>query len=348
MKTIGKLPALRQGRRAIGAAIVTAAFGIAGLTGVAGAADTVRYGAQIGAQYSLRTALVELQGKYDLKYEFKDFRSGTENILALEQREIDVSTATSQHLLRAIEEQIPIVWVIGWGGGYNVLVARADLAVNAGDYAGLKKLALERAAAGRKLKIAAPTGSMQHLLILTALQNAGIRADRDVEIVNIPFPVHPRAIESGEVDLAGTLALFGAMSITSGKGKLFHHMFGGTWGKQEIGFFVHRKLIEEKPDFVQRLVASHAEAIARVSEPGARYELEAKASKLPAPVLAMTEKEFLKVDYRTNIADVALMARRMRAVGWTKRDISGDIDKNVDFRFLEKATGKSKSDLTQW
>lgn len=342
MKRMGHLPGFRRAVAA-SAALVAALL----LSAAAYAADQVRYGAQLGAQYSLRLALQEIEGKYNLKYDFKDFRSGTENILALEQREIDVSTATSQHLLRAIEEQIPIAWVIGWGGGYNVLVARADLPVKAGDYESLKKLALERAAAGKKLKIAAPTGSMQHLLILTALKSAGIQPDRDVEIVNIPFPVHPRAIEGGEVDLAGTLALFGAMSITSGKGKLFHHMVGGTWGKQEIGFFVHKKLIEEKPDFVQRIVASHAEAIARVSDPAARYELEAKASKLPAPILAMTEKEFLRVDYRTNLADVALMAKRMHEAGWTKRDIANDIEKNVDFRFLEKATGKSKAELTK-
>ena len=326
-------------------ALLVAALGLAGR---AGAQDVVRWGAQLGAQYSLRAALTEIEGKYKLRHEFKEFRSGTENILALEQREVDVSTATTQHLLRASEEQIPIVWVIGWGGGYNVLVARADLPVRPGDYAGLKKLALERAAAGKKLKIGVPTGSMQHIVILAALQNAGISAERDVEIVNVPFPVHPRAIEGGEVDLAGTLALFGALSITSGKGKLFHHMFGEPWGKQEIGFFVHRKLIEERPDFVQRIVAAHAEAITRVSDPAIRYELEAKVSKLPAPALAMTEKDFLRVDYRTNLADVALMAKRMHAAGWTKHDISGDIEKNVDFRFLEKATGKSKLELTKW
>jgi NitT/TauT family transport system substrate-binding protein len=326
------------------AAVVAAQF----LAGAAGAADLVRYGAQLGAQYSLRDVLKEIEGKHNLKFEFRDFRSGTENILALEQREVDISTATSQHLLRAIEERIPIVWVVGWGGGYNVLVARAELDVKPGDYEGLKKVALERAAAGKKLKIGVPTGSMQHLLMLTALANAGIRHDRDVEIVNIPFPVHPRAIEGGEVDLAVTLALFGALSITSGKGKLFHHMFGDTWGKQEIGFFVHRRLIEEKPDYVRRLVAAHAEAIARVADPELRYELEAKVSKLPKPALAMTEKEFLKVDYRTNIADIVTMAQRMHAIGWTKRDVAGEIENNVDFRFLEQATGKTKAELSRW
>ncbi|MGH7004406.1 MAG: hypothetical protein ACREIP_10710, partial [Alphaproteobacteria bacterium] len=60
------------------------------------------------------------------------------------------------------------------------------------------------------------------------------------------------------------------------------------------------------------------------------------------------EREFLKVDYRTNLADVATMAKRMHAAGWTKRDISGEIEKNVDFRFLEKATGRSKTALSAW
>ena len=343
MNVIEKLRVFRHG-----AAVVTLALGAAGFAGAAAAQDVVRWGAQLGAQYSMRTALTEIEGKYKLKHEFKEFRSGTENILALEQREVDVSTATTQHLLRAIEEQIPIVWVIGWGGGYNVLVARADLPVQPGDYAGLKKLALERAASGKKLKIAAPTGSMQHLVILAALQTAGINPERDVEVLNVPFPNHPRAIEGGEVDLAATLSLFGALSITSGKGKLFHHMVGDAWGKQEVGFFVHRKLIEEKPDLAQRIVAAHAEAIARVMDPAVRYELEAKVSRLPPPALTMNEKEFLRVDYRTNLADVATMAKRMHAAGWTKRDISGEIEKNVDFRFLEKATGKSKAELTQW
>jgi ABC-type nitrate/sulfonate/bicarbonate transport system substrate-binding protein len=241
-----------------------------------------------------------------------------------------------------------IVWVLGWGGGYNTFVARADLPVPAGDYATLRKVALERKAAGKKLKIAAPTGSMQHLLLLTALKDAQISADSDVEVVNIPFAVHPRALDAGEVDMVAGLGLFGAMSVISGKGKLFQHVYGGKWGKQEIGFFVNRRLIQERPEFVQRIVSSHVEAINRVAEPNTRFELEQKYSKLPAPVLKMSETEFLRVDYRTNLEDIATMANRMHAAGWTRRNLSGEIEKNVDLRFLEKATGKSRAELTKW
>lgn len=50
----------------------------------------------------------------------------------------------------------------------------------------------------------------------------------------------------------------------------------------------------------------------------------------------------------TNLADVTLMAERMHAVGWTKREIAGEIENNLDFRFLEKATGKTKAELSRW
>ncbi len=77
---------------------------IAAFDASAYAADTVRYGSQIGAQYSLHVLLKQNQAKYNLKYEFREFRAGTENMLALEQREVDVSTLTTQHLLRATED----------------------------------------------------------------------------------------------------------------------------------------------------------------------------------------------------------------------------------------------------
>src|SRR2546422_11714807 len=87
------------------------------LAGTATAQDLVRYGAQAGAQFSLRQALQDVQSKYNFKFEFLEFRGGTDNILALEQRQLDINTATVQHLLRAVEEDMSIVWVAGWGGG---------------------------------------------------------------------------------------------------------------------------------------------------------------------------------------------------------------------------------------
>ena len=46
-------------------------------------ADLVRFGIQIGALSALRVTLPDSEQKFDLKYEFKEFRDSTAALLAL-------------------------------------------------------------------------------------------------------------------------------------------------------------------------------------------------------------------------------------------------------------------------
>ena len=103
------------------------------LAGTVSAQDVVRHGIQIGALGALRTTLPEVAAKHGLKYDVKDFTDSTAALRALEQGELEVANTTSQHLVRAITEGIDVVWVAGWGGGYNVLVSRKDFNVPAGN-----------------------------------------------------------------------------------------------------------------------------------------------------------------------------------------------------------------------
>jgi NitT/TauT family transport system substrate-binding protein len=313
------------------------------------AQETVRHGIQRGALGALRVAMADVEAKHKLKYDYKDFNDSTAALLALEQGEVDVANTTLQHLVRAMDEGIPVVWVAGWGGGYNVLVAGAGLGVKKGDWKSLAELAKKRKAEGKPLKIGVPTGSMQHLKLSVALKGAGIDPDKDVAVVNVPFPTHPRAIEGGEVDMAMTLAVFGALSINGGKGMLFDHIFDKEAGKQEIGFIVRRDTIEKRADYVQRIVASHYEAMnSFVADVPKQIQLELKILKLPEPVVAMVQRDFLRLSYRTNLPDIALMARQMHAVGWAKKDQSAAIPTYVNFTFLEKASGQKAADLGKW
>ena len=79
--------------------------------------DTVRYGTAIGAVGALRMVLPSVEKKYGLKYDVKDFRDSTSQLLALDQGELDIANTTSQHLVRAISEGMDVVWIAGWGGG---------------------------------------------------------------------------------------------------------------------------------------------------------------------------------------------------------------------------------------
>lgn len=313
------------------------------------AIKTIRHGILQGNLGSLVLTLPKVEEAHRLTYDIKPFRDTTAALQALDQGEIDACNLTTQHLVRAIDEGMKVTMVCGWGGGYNVLFARADLPVQKDDWAGLKALAAERKKAGKPIKIGVPTGSLQHLKLIWALKTAGIDPEKDVDTVNIPFPEHARAIEGGEVDLAMGVAVFAAMSINSGKGKLFNHLVGGRSGKQEIGFAVRRQLIEKEPDVAERVVKSHVEAIKQfMTDVNRQVELELAYTKLPKPVLEMAQGQFLKFNYRLDVADVEGMAKEMFEVGWVKKDYASQVKDFINLSFLAKATGEPIPQLSTW
>src|SRR5262249_43128387 len=146
-----------------------------------------------------------------------------------------------------------------------------------------------------------------------------------------------------------TLCVFGAIAIDKGDATLVRHLFGDGFGKQEIGFIVNRKLIRDRPALVQSIVSSHVEAMSTfMANPDRRIELERKYSRLPDAVIAMQERQFLKYEYRTNVADLKAMAKELRQLGWVKEDYSGRIDDYIDLTFVAKATGQSPAQLSTW
>lgn len=312
-------------------------------------ADTFREGLQIGAMGALRTTLPGADEKYDLTFDAKDFRDSTAVLLAIEQGELEIGNTTTQHLIRAISEGIPVRWVCGWAGGYNVLVSRKGLNLKPNDAAALKSEAASRKQSGKPLLFGVPTGSLQHAKLAIYLKSIGIDPDKDVQIANIPFPNHPRALEAAEVDLAMTLSAFGAITINKGDAVLFLHLFGGNFGKQEVGFIVTEKLIKEKPALVQRIVNAHVDSIKMfMGQPDKQIELERKYSRLPDPVIVMQEREFLRYNFRTNVADITTMAKELHQLGWVKEDFSPKVEGFVDMSFVAKASGLSEAELSTW
>lgn len=339
-------------RRNFGKLLTAAAAGIALptiFTRHAYAADTFREGLQIGAMGALRTTLPGADKKYDLTLDAKDFRDSTSVLLAIEQGELEVGNTTTQHLIRAISENIPVRWVCGWAGGYNVLVSRKGLNLKQNDAASLKSQAASRKQSGKPLVIGVPTGSLQHAKLAIYLKSIDIDPDKDVQIANIPFPNHPRVLEASEVDLAMTLSAFGAIAIEKGDATLFLHLFGGKFGKQEIGFIVTEKLIKEKPALVQRIVNAHVDAMKTfMGQPDKQIEFEKKYSRLPDAVIAMQERNFLQYNFRTNVADIKTMARELHQLGWVKEDFTPKVDGFIDLSFVAKASGLSVAELSTW
>ena len=149
--------------------------------------------------------------------------------------------------------------------------------------------------------------------------------------------------------MAISLPIFAAIAMTHGDAFLYKHLFGGPFGKQEIGFIVPQKLVRDKPDLVQRIVNSHVEAMSLfIDKPDKQIEYERKYSRLPDAVVEMQEREFLKYNYRTDVSAIKLMARELVELGWVKQDLSEKIEAYVNPSFLAKATGLSQAELSKW
>ncbi len=339
-------------RRTFGAALTAATTGIALpalWAGRAQASDVIRHGIQIGALGALRTTLPAAGTQFDLTFDIKNFPDSTSALLAIEQGELEICNTTTQHLIRAISETIPVKWVCGWGGGYNVLVAQKGLNLKQGDNAALQSLVASRKQSGKPVIIGVPTGSLQHAKLAVYLRSIQVDPDKDVTIANIPFPNHPRALDAGEVDLAMTLSAFGAIAIENGNATLFLHLFGGSFGKQEIGFIVTEKLINEKRELVQRVVNAHVDAMKTfIGQPDKQIEFERKYSRLPDAVIAMQERDFLRYNFRTNMVDIKTMARELHQLGWVKEDYGPKVESFVDFSFVAKASGLTPAELSAW
>jgi ABC-type nitrate/sulfonate/bicarbonate transport system substrate-binding protein len=334
---------MRSGWRA-GLSILAAVAALA--AGQAAAQDVVRHGLQRGALGALKVTLPMVQDKYKLKYEIKTFNDSTTVILALEQKELEIGNLTAQHVVRAIDEGMNLAVVIGWGGGYNVLFGGKDMTLPKDDFAAFKKLVADRKAGGKKLKIGVPTGSQQHLKLTYLLKQHGIDGAKDLDIVNVPFPSHVRSVDGKEVDMAMTIAPFAALAVKNTGAKVFHHVYGKDAGQWEIGQAVRRDLIRDKPEFVQRIVSSHADAMKMfVSDVAKQIEYETKDGSFPPPVVEMIQKEFLRETIKVTVADIKLTAKQMFEVGWAKKDHSAEVEKYVDLSFLAKATGMSEAEL---
>jgi NitT/TauT family transport system substrate-binding protein len=335
---------MQNRNKALTGVFVTLALGLASMA-PASAQDVVRHGLQRGALGALKVTLPLVQDKYKLKYEMKTFNDSTTVILAMEQKELEMGNLTAQHVVRAMDEGMNLVVVIGWGGGYNVLFGDKDTTLAKDDMAGLKALVTSRKAAGNPVKIGVPTGSQQHLKLSYLLKSNGI-GDRDVTILNIPFPNHIRAVDGKEVDMAMTIAPFAALGVATTGAKVFHHVYGPGAGRWEIGQAVRRDLVKDKPDLVQRIVASHAEAMNMfVADTAKQIELEQKETTFPKPVVEMIQKEFLRLTIKVTVDDIKLTAKQMHEVGWAKKDHSADVEKYVDLTFLAKATGMTEQEL---
>lgn len=292
----------------------------------------------------------EVGPKHAVKFEVSLFPDGASLLQALSSGDILLAAPTKVQLIQAMNRGVDLTMVCGYAGGYVTFVTAKGLDVRPGDWGSLKAEAARMRAATRSapLTIGVPTASLQFVSLLERLKAAGIDAEKDVQIVNVPFVEQVNAIASGSIHLAAALSLFAAQGLVQDRVKLFAHATSTPIGHFEVGFITTRRLARERPDDVQDIVAAHYEAMRNIAtDPTRGLAREVAYSQLPEAVVRKSY-EFLTFDHRVDVAAIRSTERVMRDLKLHTADLSAKVDDYVDLSFLAKAAGKPVADVGRW
>lgn len=109
------------------------------------------------------------------------------------------------------------------------------------------------------LKVGYSKGSSQEILLRLTLAAAGLDAETDVELVNLPFSDMASALEAGRIDAFSSAETGPATALQAGAVTVASP-YDTPIGAVNIALYVAGDTVTTDPDFVQDLVTTHANA----------------------------------------------------------------------------------------
>lgn len=282
----------------------------------------------------------------DIALDAIGFNTGNDVLTALVSKSIDVAQITYLHYITALDKGFDVVAISGQvNGGSQILIAN-DLPVAEGDWDGLKALAAKRKAEGKPLKVAASRGNAQDIHMRGAFATHGISVQKDVEFVNIPNPSdHAPALRRGEVDLICTTEPFATQIRQVGAGKPFALPYDQAAGKLTNLIVTRSDVVASKKAALQSTVGAviKVDDFIAANHP-AWVGVITKVTGLDKTI-AEGAIANLEPDYKMHEKEALAIATMMRDLHYISHDVSGAVAKNMDYSFLEAATGKTKAEL---
>jgi len=282
----------------------------------------------------------------EVKLEAIGFNTGNDVLTALVSKSVDVAQVTYLHYATALDKGFDVVAISGQiNGGSQILVGN-DLPVAENDWDGLKKLIAQYRQEGKPFRVAASRGNAQDIHMRGAFAKQGIDINKDVQFVNIPNPSdHVQALRRGEVELITSVDPFATQIREVKAAKLFAYPYDQAAGKLTNLIVTRSDVIKANPKGVAATVAS----IVKVNELMAGdkplfVDTIQKVTGLDRAI-AQGAVENLYPDYAMHRASAVAIAQMMRDLKYINSDVTEAVERNLDYSFLEAATGKTKADL---
>ncbi|MGJ5181924.1 ABC transporter substrate-binding protein [Bradyrhizobium oligotrophicum] len=274
------------------------------------------------------------------------FNTGTDALTALVSKNIDVAQVTYLHYAIALDKGFDVVAISGQVNGGSALLLANDLDVAQGDWGALKALIAKYKADGKPFRVAASRGNAQDIHMRGAFAKQGIDINKDVQFINIPNPSdHLQALRRGEVELICTVEPFATQIMQAKAAKFFGFPYDQAAGKLTNLILTRSDVITSNPKALEGVVRAVVKVDAHIAaDKPALIEVISKITGLDKAI-ATGAVENLDPDPKMYRASALAIATMMRDLKYINSDVTAAVEKNLDYRFLEAATGKPKSEL---
>jgi len=274
------------------------------------------------------------------------FTTGTDALTALVTKNIDVAQVTYLHYVIALDKGFDVIAIAGQVSGGSALVVGNDLPVTPNDWASLKKAIGDAKAAGKPFRVAASRGNAQDIHMRGAFAKQGIDINKDVTFINIPNPSdHLQALRRGEVELICTVEPFATQILQAGAGKMFGTPYDQAAGNLTNVILTRPDVVAAKPKELEATVRAVVAVDEHIAKDRAAFSaVVTRITGLDKKIADEAVKN-LDPDPKLYRAKTVAIAAMMRDLKYVNSDVTAEVEKRMDYRFLEAATGKPKSEL---
>jgi ABC-type nitrate/sulfonate/bicarbonate transport system substrate-binding protein len=274
------------------------------------------------------------------------FNTGTDVLTALISKNLDVAQVTYLHYAIALDKGFDVVAISGQINGGSAMLVGNDVPVTPNDWDSLKKVIADYKAAGKPFRVAASRGNAQDIHMRGAFAKQGIDINKDVQFINIPNPSdHLQALRRGEIELIATTEPFATQILQNKAAKMFGLPYDQAAGKLTNLILTRSDVVKDKPKQLEDTVRGIIKVNEFISADKAAFvDVISKVTGLDKAI-ATGAVENLEPDTRMYRASALAIAAMMRDLKYINSDVSAAVEKNMNYTFLEAATGKPKTEL---
>ncbi len=182
-------------------------------------------------------------------------------------------------------------------------------------------------------------GTMHEILLREVLTRNGLFPGKDVRLTRVDFFDMAIALAGGSIDAFLSGEPFPTLAVSQGYGKILAYpYYDDTIGTINAGMLVTRRMIEQRPEVVKKLVWAHAKATVFLKKNQELWLRRASSFGTALPVLkkAAANMELAwKID-RAFISRAKALGARMQALKVIDRQ--PDYDRLFDLSFVEETS----------